>query len=378
MKKFKAGIFTKQYGYKGFKPSLLEFPFEWENDVIIKLLSEANTMLGELNVYSELVPDVNFFIEMHKVKEATNSTRIEGTQTNVGEAVLKRANIAPEKRDDWQEVRNYIEALNYAIDRLDKLPLSIRLLKEIHAILLSGVRGEHKTPGEVRISQNWIGGASIDSAVFVPPHPNELPELLGNLELFWHDEKITLPHLIRIAIGHYQFETIHPFLDGNGRIGRLLITLQLLHYGLLTKPVLYLSAFFEQHRGEYTDSLLHVSTSNNIGQWLRFFLTGIIQTAKEGKETFVSIGKLREKYQIFVLQLGKRGKLANQLLQYLYSNPIISPRDVEQVLKITPATANRLLKEMEKTGMLMERTGFSRNRLYELHEYLSLFQNNNR
>ncbi|MBU1011698.1 MAG: Fic family protein [Bacteroidetes bacterium] len=374
MKKFKAGIFTKRYGYKGFKPSLLEFPFEWENDVVIKLLSEANTMLGELNVYSELVPDVNFFIEMHKVKEATNSTRIEGTRTNIGEAVLKKTNIAPEKRDDWQEVRNYIEALNYAIDRLDKFPLSIRLLKEIHAILLSGVRGEHKTPGEIRASQNWIGGASIDSAVFVPPHPSELPELLGNLELFWHDEKITLPHLIRIAIGHYQFETIHPFLDGNGRIGRLLITLQLLHYGLLTKPVLYLSAFFEQHRGEYSDSLLHVSTSNNIGQWLRFFMTGIIQTAKEGKETFVSIGKLREKYQKSVLQLGKRAKLANQLLQHLYSNPIISPRDVEQVLKITPATANRLLKEMEKTGMLIERTGFSRNRLYELHEYLGLFQ----
>lgn len=374
MKKFKAGIFTKQYGYKGFKPSLLEFPFEWENDVVIKLLSEANTMLGELNVYSELVPDVNFFIEMHKVKEATNSTRIEGTQTNIGEAVLKKSNIAPEKRDDWQEVRNYIEALNYAIDRLDKFPLSIRLLKEIHAILLSGVRGEHKTPGEIRTSQNWIGGASIESAVFVPPHPNELPVLLGNLELFWHDEKINLPHLIRIAIGHYQFETIHPFLDGNGRIGRLLITLQLLYYGLLTKPVLYLSAFFEQHRGEYADSLLHVSTSNNIGQWLRFFLTGIIQTAKEGKATFVSIGKLREKYQKSVLQLGKRAKLANQLLQHLYSDPIISPRDVEQVLKITPATANRLLKEMEKTGILMERTGFSRNRLYELHEYLGLFQ----
>lgn len=375
MKKFKAGIFTKQYGYKGFKPSLLEDSFEWESDTIIKLLSEANRVLGELNAYAELVPDVNFFIEMHKVKEATNSTRIEGTQTNIDEAVLKKAvNLAPEKRNDWQEVRNYIEALNYAIDRQEKLPLSIRLLKESHAILLSGVRGEHKAPGEIRNSQNWIGGASIESAIFVPPHPSELPELLSNLENFWHDEINVLPELIRIAISHYQFETIHPFLDGNGRIGRLLITLQLLHYGLIKKPVLYLSAFFEQHGGEYTDSLLHVSTSNNIDQWLRFFLTGVIQTAKEGKETFVAIGVLREKYQQLIQQLGKRGKLADQLLKHLYSEPVITPREVEQILEITPATANRLLKEMERIGMLKERTGFSRNRMFELHEYLGLFQ----
>ncbi|MCP4550441.1 MAG: Fic family protein [Bacteroidetes bacterium] len=374
MKNFKAGIFTKQHGYKGFKPNSIQYPFEWESDIIIKLLSEANLMLGELNVYSELVPDVNFFIEMHKVKEATNSTRIEGTQTGIDEAVLKKASLAPEKRDDWQEVRNYIDALNYTIERLDKLPLSMRLLKEAHEILLSGVRGEHKMPGEVRTSQNWIGGASIESAVFVPPHPSELPELLSNLEFFWHDEKIIIPELIRIAISHYQFETIHPFLDGNGRIGRLLITLQLLHYGLLKKPVLYLSAFFEQHRGGYTDSLLRVSTSNDLDQWLRFFLTGIIRIAKEGEETFSNIGKLREKYHEAILELGKRSKLANQLLQHLYANPIISPRDVEQILEITPATANRLLKEMEKIGMLKERTGFSRNRLYELHEYLGLFQ----
>ncbi len=374
MKKFKAGVFTKQHGYKGFKPNPIQYPFEWETDVVIKLLSQANKVLGELNVYSELVPDVNFFIEMHKVKEATNSSRIEGTQTGIDEAVLKKANLAPEKRDDWQEVRNYIDALNYTIDRLHELPLSIRLMKEAHAILLSGVRREHKLPGEIRTSQNWIGGVSIESAVFVPPHPGEVPELLSNLELFWHDEGITIPDLIRIAISHYQFETIHPFLDGNGRIGRLLIMLQLLHYGLLNKPVLYLSAFFEQHRGEYTDSLLRVSTANDLDQWLRFFLTGVIQIAKEGKETFSQIGKLRNKYQESIPELGKRSKLAHQLLQHLFSHPILSPREVEQFLEITPATANRLLKEMENIGMLKERTGFARNRLYELHEYLELFQ----
>lgn len=374
MRKFKAGVFTKQHGYKGFMPNPIQYPFKWESDVVIQLLSQANQMLGELNVYSELFPDVHFFIEMHKVKEATNSSRIEGTQTGIDDAVLKKANLSPEKRDDWQEVRNYIDALNYTIDRLEKLPLSIRLVKEAHAILLSGVRGEHKLPGEIRRSQNWIGGASIESAVFVPPHPSEIPELLGNLESFWHDDAITIPDLIRIAISHYQFETIHPFLDGNGRIGRLLITLQLLHYGLLKEPVLYLSAFFEQHRGEYIDSLLRVSTANDIDQWLRFFLTGVIQVAREGKETFAQIGKLRDKYQESILELGKRSKLAHQLLLQLFSNPIVSPREVETFLQVTPATANRLLKEMERIGMLKERTGFARNRLYELHGYLELFE----
>jgi Fic family protein len=374
MRKFKAGVFTKQHGYKGFRPNPIQYPFEWESDVVIKLLSQANQMLGELNVYSELVPDVNFFIEMHKVKEATNSSRIEGTQTGIDDAVLKKANLSPEKRDDWQEVRNYVDALNYTIDRLEKLPLSIRLMKEAHAILLSGVRGEHKLPGELRRSQNWIGGASIESAVFVPPHPSEIPELLGNLESFWHDDAITIPDLIRIAISHYQFETIHPFLDGNGRIGRLLMTLQLLHYGLLKKPVLYLSTFFEQHRGEYIDSLLRVSIANDLDQWLRFFLTGVIQIAKEGKETFSQIGKLRNKYHESIAHLGKRSKLAHQLLLQLFSDPIVSPREAETFLQVTPATANRLLKEMEKIGMLKERTGFARNRLYELYEYLELFK----
>jgi Fic family protein len=374
MGKFKAGVFTKQYGYKGFKPNPIRYPFEWESEVVIKLLSQANKLLGELNVYSELVPDVSFFIEMHKVKEATTSSRIEGTQTGIDEAVLKKANLAPEKRDDWQEVRNYIDALNYTIERLHEFPLSMRLLREAHAILLSGVRGEHKLPGEIRTSQNWIGGASIESSVFVPPHPDEVPELLSNLELFWHDEGITIPDLIRIAISHYQFETIHPFLDGNGRMGRLLITLQLQYYGLLNKPVLYISSFFEQHRGEYTDSVLRVSTANDLDQWLRFFLTGVIQIAKEGKETFLQIGKLRDNYHESILGLGRRGKLAQRLLLHLFSNPILSPREVEQVLEITPATANRLLKEMENIGMLKERTGFTRNRLYELHEYLDLFQ----
>ncbi len=371
---FKAGTYKQQYQYKSFLPILLERPFEWKSDVVLELLSNANRFIGELNSYADLVPDVNFFIEMHKVKEATTSSRIEGTRTNIDEAVLSESNISTEKRDDWEEVHNYISALNYSINRLQELPLSMRLIQEAHAILLSGVRGENKLPGEVRRSQNWIGGADIKSASFVPPAHEDLPELLSDLEKFWHGEKQQLPQLIRIAVSHYQFETVHPFLDGNGRIGRLLITLQLLHSELMGKPVLYISDFFERHRSEYYQALERVRFTNSLDQWLRFFLTGVIQTAQNSKKTFVEIGTLRDTYRDRLLSLGKREKLAKEFLLKLYSAPIIAPREAEQLLGVTAATTNRLISELEKIGILREITGFSRNRIYSLHEYLNIFK----
>jgi Fic family protein len=256
---------------------------------------------------------------------------------------------------------------------MQELPLSMRLIKEAHAILLSGVRGESKLPGEIRRSQNWIGGADINSASFIPPAQEDLPELLSDLEKFWHGETLQLPQLIRIAVSHYQFETIHPFLDGNGRIGRLLITLQLLHSGLMTKPVLYISDFFERNRMAYYQALEQVRLSDSLDQWLRFFLTGVIRTAQNSKKTFVEIGMLRDLYHERMKNLGKREKLAKEFLLHLYSAPIISPREAEQKLGVTAATANRLIKELDNLGILKEMTGFSRNRLYVLHEYLNLF-----
>jgi len=284
---------------------------------------------------------------MHILKEATTSSRIEGTQTNIDEAVLPEEEIAPERRDDWLEVQNYTKAMNHAITALERLPLSMRLLREAHKILMSSARGEHRNPGEIRKTQNWVGGSNLKNAIFIPPTHQELPNLLTDLEKFWHNEKIAIPHLIRAALSHYQFETIHPFLDGNGRIGRLLITLYLVDKKLLTKPTLYLSDFFERNRGAYYDALTVVRTSNEIEHWLKFFLTGVAETAAGSKQTFEAIVALRQRCEEQILQLGKRAPKGQALLRELYSQPVMSANDIANKLGITHQAASSLIRSFE-------------------------------
>ena len=322
MEEFIAGKLTQQFEYKSFQPNNVNLQWNWDSPKINTLLEKASRTLAELNAYSLIVPDIDLFILMHVRKEASQSSKIEGTQTHIDDLVLDVSQIDPEKRDDWQEVQNYVQAMNGAIEELETLPLSVRLLKKTHEILMQGVRGEHKTPGEFRISQNWIGGTSLNNAVFVPPHHEDLPTFMGDLEKLWHNETINVPDLIRIAISHYQFETIHPFLDGNGRIGRLLITLYLISRGILGKPSLYLSDYLEKNRTAYYDALTRVRISNDLVHWVIFFLEAVIETAESSKRTFQKIMSMRNKLESQMVTLGRRAENSRKLLLHFTAVPL--------------------------------------------------------
>lgn len=373
--RYKAGKYTKQYGYSSFSPEPVNHEWIVSNAKLNRLLNDAAHKLGELNAFSILMPDVDFFIKMHITKEATQSSRIEGTQTNMEEVIQNEEYIHPEKRNDWQEVHNYIEAMSFAIAKLEKLPLSNRLLKQTHKKLLQGVRGKHKLPGEFRTLQNWIGGATLTDAAYIPPHHSEVPELMSDLEKFLNNEELHTPPLIRIGIAHYQFETIHPFLDSNGRLGRLLITLYLVSNKILNKPALYLSDFFERNHSHYYDNLNTARTKNNLMQWLTFFLVGVLETAENSIQTFHKIIKLRkETEEKKIIKLGKRVPLAVDLIHYLYTKPIVDATEVAKVLSVNISTAHRLIHDFENLKVLKEQTGFKRNRIFVFDEYLKLFQ----
>jgi Fic family protein len=371
---FVAGSYQQGYQYQYFCPNKINHGFYWTDETLNALLEQASLKLGELNSFSRFVPNIDMFIKMHILKEAVVSSRIEGTQTNIEEALAEMKELAPEKRDDWQEVNNYVKAMNIAITELEQLPLSNRLIKNTHEILLSSVRGEYKSPGEFRHSQNWIGGASLSDAVFIPPAHHELPALLDDLEFFLHNSTIKIPHLIRIAIAHYQFETIHPFLDGNGRIGRLMITLYLVSNGVLSKPLLYLSDFFEKNKSLYYDNLTLVRTKNDLLQWLRFFLTGIIQTAEKSVLTLSNIADLKSSIEKDKIRhFGKRSKSGHEFFDYLFENPIINIKDAQAVTGLSSKAANDLVQLFVEHGVLVETTGYQRNRVFVFDEYMKMF-----
>ena len=374
IEKFEAGHYEAGYEYKYFVPNKVNEEWMWEDPTIGKLIEKAAIKLGELNSFSRLVPNIDLFIQLHVTKEAVVSSRIEGTQTRMDEALLPETEVQPERRNDWKEVNNYIEAISSAIEDLEHLPISSRLIRNTHRILLDSVRGSEKLPGEFRRSQNWIGGSSPADAKFVPPHHQYVDELMSDLEKFLNNEYINVPSLVKIAIAHYQFETIHPFLDGNGRIGRLLITLFLVKERILDAPILYLSSYFEQRKDLYYDNLNNIRVKNDLLQWIKYFLVGVEQTATKAVETLSSMIKLKDNMESHIRQnYGKRSTNAIVLLHALFRNPFITIDQASNICNVTYKAANDLVKLMQQDNIVRETTGQTRNRMFVFDAYLALF-----
>jgi cell filamentation protein, protein adenylyltransferase len=374
----RAGRFERQpYDVLAFIPSPLppDPPVRIEPD-LLPALSAAQLNLGRLDGCTRILPNPDLFVAMYVKQEAVLSSQIEGTQASLTDVLLFEAREEGEEPEplDVQEVVNYVAAMNYGLERLEALPLSLRLIREIHGVLLAGVRGCDQTPGEFRRSQNWIGpaGCGPSDATFVPPPPVELMAALGNLEEYLHDS--TQPPLVHAAIAHAQFESIHPFLDGNGRVGRLLITFLLCHRRAMRLPLLYLSRFLKKHRSEYYDRLQAVRTDGNWEGWVGFFLRGVAEVAEDAEATAGRILSLREKDRTVVEKSGKSAGTDGRVLDLLFQYPILTARFLERRLGISYATANNALSRLEKHGILTETTGFKRNRRFKYAGYLDLFQ----
>ena len=371
---YKSGHLEQGVGYKYFVPSLINDEWTWQDASINTLLEKASLRLGELNSFSRLVPNIDLFIQLHVTKEAVLSSRIEGTQTHMDEALLPQTEVQEERRNDWQEVRNYVDAINDAIANLDRLPISSRLIRSTHKILLNSVRGEHKLPGEYRTSQNWIGGNSISDARFIPPHHQLVGELMGDLEKFLNNPNTHVPDLIKIAIAHYQFETIHPFLDGNGRIGRLLITLYMVQEKILAQPLLYLSTYFEKRKDLYYDNLNMVRVNNDMTHWIKYFLVGVEQTASLASQTLSNILRFKEDIENHVrANYGRRSTNAILLVHQLMKNPVVTVDDAARLCDTSYKSANEIVKLLCADGYLIESTGQSRNRLFHFKPYTDIF-----
>ncbi len=372
---FEAGHFEQGFGYKYFVPNNICDEWCWQAPALNSLLEAASLKVGELNSFARLVPNIELFIKLHVTKEAVISSRIEGTKTQMDEALLPETEINPERRDDWQEVNNYIAAMNEAITTLKDLPISSRLIKKTHKVLLNSVRGEHKLPGTYRTSQNWIGGSSLSDARYIPPHADTLGNLMGDLEKFLNDTTYEIPTLIKIAIAHYQFETIHPFLDGNGRMGRLLITLFLVAQHVLDQPLLYMSSYFEKNKELYYDNLNNVRAKNDMLQWIKYFLVGIKQTATLAIDTLSKILRLKESVEAEIRHsYGRRSHSALSLLLYLFQQPTVTIETASQASNLSIKATGDLIRKMQASGILTETTKQSRNRLFVFERYLDLFQ----
>ncbi|MHB1313298.1 MAG: Fic family protein [Gemmatimonadaceae bacterium] len=374
---YRAGRYVVQpTGYRAYDPAPLppKPPVALDGE-LQRLLSDADRALGRLDGSVSTLPNPDLFVFMYVRKEAVLSSQIEGTQSSLQDLLAAEAQLFDQVPQDVDEVVNYVRAMNHGLARLPQLPISVRLIREIHAALLEGARGGRLQPGELRTTQNWIGpaGSTLASATFVPPPPHLVPEALGALERFLHHDH-GLPPLVKIALAHAQFETIHPFLDGNGRIGRLLITFLLTEGEILRKPVLYLSHYFKQHRQAYYDCLQAVRDRGEWEAWLRFFLRGVVEVAAQSAETAHRILQMREVHRAAITErFGRAAGNGHKVLESLFDRPIVSVKDVQLLIGTTYTAANTTVSRLEEIGVLQEITGHARNRRFRYAPYIALF-----
>jgi Fic family protein len=366
-------------GYRAFIPEALppEPPINIDPEMI-DLLSQADRNLGRLDGMTLTLPNPDMFVFMYVRKEAVLSSQIEGTQASLIDVLEYETDIQGAKNPkDLEEVVNYISAMNTGLERLQHLPLSLRLIKEIHSALMQGVRGNEKSPGEFRTSQNWIGppGCSLAQATYIPPPPHEMTIALGAWEKFLHNDKIHMPMLLKVGIAHAKFETIHPFLDGNGRIGRLLITFLLCEAKIMRWPCLYISHFFKEYKSEYYTRLQDTRDKGEWEGWLKFFLRGVSEVSQEATRTASAILQVREDTQKLISDKLTRASAGNALalISKLFYRPVVSVQQVSEIINMTYATANYLVSDLERIGVLKEITGWGRNRKYAFDPYLGLF-----
>jgi Fic family protein len=374
----RAGRYVRQpTGYRAFIPAPLppDPPLDL-NGALRDKLSAADHALGRLDGAVLTLPNPDLFVFMYVRKEAVLSSQIEGTQSSLQNLLAAEAQLFdPDTPKDVNEVANYVRAMNHGLARLAELPVSVRLIREIHAELMQGVRGGRLQPGELRTTQNWIGpgGCTLATATFVPPPPHEVPQALSDLERFLHDGG--LPSLVPVGLAHAQFETIHPFLDGNGRIGRLLIAFLLTEKRLLAKPVLYLSHYFKQHRSEYYERLQAVRDAGDWESWIAFFLDGVIEVSQQATHTAAAILRMREAFRTRITEgLGRAAANGQRVMDRLFDHPIVTVATVREWLGLTPAGANQIVARLENIGLLREITGYSRNRRFRFEPYLQLFE----
>ncbi len=375
LENFQSGTYRDHGDFKSFCPSCINQMWIWEDAELNYLLAEANKELGGLNTYSELIPDIDLYIRMHIRTEANKSNKIEGTNTTIEEDMMSSEDILPEKRDEHQEVNNYINAMNHGIKRTveDDFPFTGRLMREMHEILLQGVRGEHKTPGEFRTSQNFIGGNMPSNAIYVPPAVIDMPDLISDMDKFINTVD-GMPELIKIAMIHYQFESIHPFLDGNGRIGRLIIPLYLLSKKELEKPCFYISDYFERNRTYYYDCLQNVRNKNDIIGWIKFFLKASIETAQSAKRKFKNAVKQTESYNHYLISKKTSSDSLQRVITVMYSQPVANVSQLSDLTELTVQAVNNTVKILCEDHILIELTGNKRNRIFALADYIDVFR----